>query len=47
MIDEYDAKMEQRDVTKVKHSRRIADALERIADALELGYTYEAEEETG
>lgn len=30
-VDEYDRRMEQLEKTKVKHLRRIADALEKIA----------------
>jgi len=48
MTDElydYDLRMEERDVTKVKHLRRIADAAERIARSLEGESSYEPDDD--
>ena len=42
---EYDLRMEERDVTKVKHLRRIADAAERIARSLEGESSYEPDDD--
>jgi len=48
MTDElydFDLRMEERDVTKVKHLRRIADAVERIARSLEGESSYEPDDD--
>ena len=39
-LDTYDRRMEERDGVKVRHLRRIAEALELIAGALATSTTY-------